>query len=285
MKDKILSLSDTEPKESFLNKYFKKIYILNIKGFKIELLSTFNNSELYLILLQPTTGLQIYLKSIIDQFEIIDLIVSCLELSFDFYHPDEDIVFLIRDRIQKYLYHPYKRKDSFQYPIEEEEFYSFYSTRGKTGKMIKVYIRPFKGQDSNKGLLPFNMARIELTLFRSIIKNLEIPFPVLPENILSLNLQKYIKFCSFDYEKFNRFILNPKRKKDPRRKEIEKQSGLTIKKYCKLIEGQNLLNILEFLKKIEGLQYHGYLIPMENENSILKEALAKKQGYDIPWPS
>ena len=292
-KNAILSMADSNQIEQFdpKEKYFKNGYNIKMHCFRVALKSTPCDRGLSLILYQPTTGFQCFMNSVFKSYRLVP-IFSYADLTWDSYHPEKEQIILLKQRYDDHVFHPRQRKDSrIKENDIEDDFDTLYSTSGKVSKKFDEYIRPFEGQHYNKGLLPFYFVRMELKLYRPNIRKLEWSFPILPEVIKNLLLLDYIRFYDFNYERFNKSMLFLKRKNDPSwnkfvslMKELEKKNYMRINDCCKSFEKLYLMKKIETLRK-SGIDYDRFLSPMENENNIFKEALQRKQGYDMPWSS
>jgi hypothetical protein len=90
-----------------------------------------------------------------------------------------------------------------------------------------------KAKKHDKGILPLPSVRLEVTLNRAILKKLGWPFPIPQELIRNLDISKYAKLCSNDFDAFDKFYLSPKRENDHRKIAIEIMRGLCIKSHCR----------------------------------------------------
>jgi hypothetical protein len=285
----IRSLSDTMPnKIGIFSKYnsyncYNRNYEFEIRGFKIIMLTNFRDTLISLKLLQPTKELLELFFPIISKHNQKPKYRQ-IEIPTDFYVENKEDAALLQNKIDQHLFQTYQHKKSNIYPSKKDDTFTYYTSfNGRRSKFTKCYCRFDEGMKHDKGILPLPSVRLELTLNTPCFNKLNWPFPILQQNINNLDILKYQKFCKFNFDKFDNFLLNPKMKNDPRRKDIEKITGLTAKQYCRSIKDQNILKICEILKKIPELNHNRFIVPLDEENKILQKAIETRMtGYDVP---
>lgn len=252
-----------------------------INGHEILMLRTSKGKEVQLNLLQPSFQLQELLSSVFKKHNVKP-ILSSSEITFDLYseiETKEENIILGKD-IKKSLIQPYNRHKSFVYLGESgsETLYTV-DKRNKKGlresKSAKSYLRnTYDNQKDDKGIKGKPFARIELTLNRAIMKKSGWACPITSDQILKLQVNKYMKFVKFNYPEFETDILNPERSYD--RSLLERKMRRKIKR----LKTYPVYKVIEILKSV-GIPHYKYILPLNHEDNVLQVSLNQWQGFDV----
>ena len=290
----IYKQADKYPDEKDIDKknpYYDKKSNFMIDGKRVFLKRNTITLDLSLVLCQPTKELQDILNKIFKKHTTIRPCLNGFELAFDHYVNSRDEAVLLQKKMIHQIIQTYQHGIIKPEVNPKDSSITFYTTeivkgkkRKRRSKFGKVYIRPFEGQKSDKGILPLFFVRLELTFNRSILKDkLRWGFPISQEAIRDLSIYKYIRFCGYNFKKFEKFIVKSKPNIISKKLEIETRSGLSIKNYCRKIRKEPMYEILQFQKTIPDLGHHRFIDDLfcADENLLLQEAVYEMQGYDI----
>ena len=207
---------------------------------------------------------------------------SAIELAFDFYIDDYTDLFYLKEYIQQHLVHKYQRKYC--------QFFkdTFYTTKlGKTSKRGKVYLKPI-----NSNIKDF--LRVELTLYRDIIRKQNIVFPFLSDN-LPTDITKFIEFKSFDPKKlykselrvYKPSFLKSMKSKIPRGSHPVRKNPIgyleaQTRSWVSCLPDETQMQRIEYLKsKINGVKnHHRFFTSNKEDNALLNEAI-RQQRFNL----
>ena len=150
----------------------------------------------------------------------------------------------------------------------------------RESKSAKSYLRnTYENQKDDKGISGKPFARIELTLNRAIMKRSGWACPITSDQILKLQVNKYMKFVKFNYPEFEKYILNPDRSYD--KSLLERKMRRKIKR----LKTYPVYKVIEILKSV-GIPHYKYILPLNHEDNIIQESLKQLKGYDVvPIPA
>lgn len=255
-----------------------------INGHEILMLRTSKGKQIKLILLQPSFQLQELLLPVFKKHNV-NPVLSSSEITHDLYPEIKEENVILGKEIEKSLIQPYNRHKSFVY-LGEDGSKTLYTVdkRNKKGlresKSAKSYLRnTYDNQKDDKGIKGKPFARIELTLNRAIMKKSGWACPITSDQILNLQVNKYMKFVKFDYPEFEKYILNPDRSYD--KSLLERKMRRKIKR----LKTYPVYKVIEILKSV-GIPHYKYILPLNHEDNIIQESLKQLKGYDVvPIPA
>ena len=262
---------------------YRFIYDFTIQGKRVKVLLNRSGSEIYMSLFEPGIAVQHLLNSVFIKHGIIPNI-HCVEFAWDFYHQSHEVLMQLQKLIAKHALHLHQYKKSWTFPEIIIDSYTWYSSDSHGAYFLKLYLRgPDGGFKFIKGIeTGMEFLRLELTLNNSFLRLRPLPFPIDPDVIRNMNPLGLFRMSEFDRKGFRKFLCKSKMRSDPRRKAIEagmtepdpeKPITITASKFCDKFDSYTLMQIIDRLKRIKGMQYDRFLIPLPVENAILMNAI------------
>lgn len=281
----IQGLSDSAVKEykvrNHKSKYNLKSVFL-IQGIRITLLRIYSGKELLIQIEQPTKQLQDILSSLFLKHKVKSSL-KYVELAFDFYTETKDQARILLNRMIKTIIQKYNRHESRIEHCQDGNIIFYTVDLDEKGTnpphFIKLYIRPFQSQNSDKGIIPYSFVRMEISFNKRLLRKYKWTFPLKVEQIHDILTYNLVGFCEFNHPKFRKYILNDKQKY--LQKEIETKSGRTIRSFCNVLRDQDMYVIIQFLKSV-GITHYRFLDyeVLEEENLLLGRMLFELYGYE-----
>ena len=282
----IQGLSDSVVKEDKVrnrkSKYNLKS-VFKIQGIRITLLRIYSGKQLLIQIEQPTKQLQDILSSLFLKHKVKSSL-NYVELAFDFYTETKDQARILLNRMIKTIIQKYNRHESRIEHCQDGNIIFYTVDLDEKGTnpphFIKLYIRPFQSQNSDKGIIPFPFVRMEISFNKRLLSKYKWTFPLKQEQIHDILTYKLIGFCEFNHPKFRKYILKDKQKHIQSR--IKSQFNRTVNSFCNVLQGYYVYEIIKILKKV-GITHYRFLDyeVLEEENLLLGRALFELHGYDV----
>ena len=282
----IQGLSDSVFKEKKVrnhkSKYNKKSVFL-IQGIRITLLWIYSGKELLIQIEQPTKQLQDILSALFLKHKIKSFL-DYVELAFDFYTENQEQARILLNRMIKTIIQKYNRHESRIEHCQDGNIIFYTVDMDEKGTnpphFIKLYIRPFQSQNSDKGIIPFPFVRMEISFNKRLLRKFKWIVPLTSNQIRDILTYKLIGFCEFKHNEFRKYILNDKQKY--LHKDIETKCKMSVKSFCNALQGYYVYEIVRILKSV-GITHYRFLDyeALEDENLLLGRALFELHDYDV----
>ena len=181
----------------------------------------------------------------------------------------------------QHIIQPYNHRSSFVLSGKDgsKTLYT-QDIRGKKGlrlfKFARIYLRnTYENQKTDDTGNSDPYVRLEIILNRTILKELEWEYPITPNQIINLNIYKYIRFVGFNHSKFESML--------SKRTNLKRRIEYHLNKTGKSLKNLNeypVYEIINILKKLR-VPHYGFLLNYKHETNMLQESLSNLQGYDV----
>jgi hypothetical protein len=251
----------------------KKIYKNNFH--KIELIyksksdNDFLRDYVLLTLHKPTNELMKQLNQLFDHLCLFP-ILNKIELAWDFYSP---YTFQLWDLLKRHLFLKFQRSPSNKYGN------TYYTNNiRRSAKGIRLYLRPISS-DRKK------YVRLELEIHRSIIKKLDIDFPICRDS-LDVKWNKYFDFRRIDWSKMYKYCIKQNREQIKKRNVEDPHSVPLyidyIQSWVSRLVDIPLMEAVEKLKRrFTGIPNYSRFLVSEDRLNHLVENAAREQKFGV----
>ncbi|MFC1818429.1 hypothetical protein ACFL0B_04985 [Thermodesulfobacteriota bacterium] len=262
------------PKDQWLWRSHRRQQVYEQGKDKLSLVYT-QNGHCLMTLHDPHGEFQEKVKKVLWSLEI-EPFVTNIELAWDFYSKENH---RLKEFLDRHIVILYARTA----PITYDNTYYPSEIRGKV-KGVRIYGRP-KFSRKKKFI------RLELVLNRKKIKELNITFPITPDQ-LDLDFNKFFRFQRFDKDKFYRYLVRqestkvrelytPKSNKllHPIKRKRAELYKRVVASWVEWFADHKMMTVINRLKEpfYKTKSYHRFFIPLDDWNRLIKDEAERQQ--------